>query len=60
MMDSRKMYIAVLPARICMNMISVHSAFMDSGSVSAAMRLMFLMASPLLTPRMLPLTAAEL
>ena len=29
-----KTYMAVLPARICMNMISVHSACMEIGSVS--------------------------
>ena len=32
---SAKTYIAVLPARICMNISSVHSVFIDSGSVSA-------------------------
>ena len=33
-----KTYIAVLPARICMNISSVHSGFIDSGSVSRARR----------------------
>ena len=47
---SRKTYIAVLPAWICMNISSVHSVFIDSGSVSPATLSMSLMASPVLTP----------
>ena len=50
---------AVLPARICRNISSVHSVFIDSGSVSAATPSMASMASPVLSPVwMLPLMAA--
>ena len=35
---SAKTYIAVLPARICMNISSVHSVFIERGSVSRGQR----------------------
>ena len=50
---------AVLPARICMNMISVHSPCMVIGRVSRDSRSISWMALPVLAPgATLPVTGA--
>ena len=57
--ESRNTEVAVLPARFCMNISSVQSAFIEIGSDSAAVRSMAAMASPVLVPgAMLPFIAA--
>jgi hypothetical protein len=50
---------AVLPARICMNISSVHSVFIERGRISRAVESTRSIASPELVPaRTLPLTGA--
>ena len=50
---------AVLPARICISVSSVHSVFIDSGNFSTAIASIILIASPELSVgKITPLTGA--